>query len=140
MSTETEKYWEIVINQLKAEGKFHPLSIEEAEKEYEMASDDPISKDIQDSIIERIMNKDKERYSFPVPPQLYSRNEANVDNSAFSQLNRNKGKDEDAEELLNKFYIGMLPKKATIYKYFGKYEYNNCIHYTMGRFFISVKK
>lgn len=44
------------------------------------------------------------------------------------------------KKLLSKFYIGMLPKKATIYKYFGKYEYNNCIHYTMGRFFISINK
>jgi len=104
MSTETEKYWEIVINQLKAEGKFHPLSIEEAEKEYEMASDDPISKDIQDSIIERIINKNKcnRQYSFPVPPQLYSANQTNVDNNAFSQLNRNRGHDTDAEELLKK--------------------------------------
>lgn len=44
------------------------------------------------------------------------------------------------KKLLSKFYIGMLPKKATIYKYFGKYEYSNCIHYTMGRFFISINK
>ena len=104
MSTETEKYWEIVIDQLKAENKFHPLSIEEAEKEYELASTEPIPKTIQNSIVERIMNKDKynRQYSFPVPPQLYSANQANVDNNAFSQLNRNKGHDVDAEKLLKK--------------------------------------
>lgn len=104
MSTETEKYWKIVIDQLRTEGKFHSLSVEDAEMEYEAAIDDPIPQDIRNSIIERIMNKQKgaETGHLPTPPNLYIANQINVNNTSFAHLNRNKGDDPEAENLLKK--------------------------------------
>lgn len=106
MSTESEKYWKIVTNQLRSEGKLTPLSLEEAEKEYELAPEEPLSIEEREEILRRVTctNNEKVKSSLPTPPVRYvppTPTDMNCNNE-FAQLNRNKGSDSEAEEILRK--------------------------------------
>ena len=93
MTTERDRKWNVLTDQLRKEGKLTPLSAEEAEKEYEAASDSPLSYDQKETIIQRVLKKSPAKTKLPTPPIQPSEflPIPAATSAEFCQLNRNKG-------------------------------------------------
>lgn len=103
MSDGKAKYIDAAIGQLRKEGGFNPLTIAEADREYESAPDMPLAQEVKDSIIDRVLGEQSFRNLWPTNSASAEPNPSrNSVASEFACLNRNRGHDEAKEALLEK--------------------------------------